>query len=55
MIETSDTPANEIVDAHDEPVVDDEHVTPTPNQHIVPPSWNLARDRLGGVLINLTG
>jgi hypothetical protein len=30
--------------AHDEPAVDDEHVTP--NQPIVPPSWNLARDRV---------
>jgi hypothetical protein len=46
VIETCDTSGNEIVDAHDEPVVDDEHVTPTPNQPIVPPSWNLARDRV---------
>src|SRR6187399_999342 len=41
-----DTSGNEIFDAHDEPVVDDEHVTPTPNQPIVPPGWNLARDRV---------
>lgn len=46
VIETGDTSGNEIVDVHDEPVVDDEHVTPTPNQPIVPSSWNLARDRV---------
>ena len=38
------TSDKENVDAHDEPVVDDEHVTP--NQPIVPPSWNLACDRV---------
>ena len=43
VIETSDTSGNEIVDAHDEPVVDDEHVTP--NQPI-PSGWNLTRDRV---------
>ena len=46
IIDSGDTSGNEIVDAHDEPVVDDEHVTPTPNQPIVPPGWNLARDRV---------
>ena len=46
VIDSGDTSGNEIVDAHDEPVVNDDHVTPTPNQPIVPPSWNLARDRV---------
>ena len=46
VIDLDDTSGNENVDADDEPVVDDEHVTPTPNQHIVPPSWNLTRDRV---------
>ena len=44
VIDSDDTSGNENVDAHDEPVVDEEHVTP--NQPIVPPSWNLARDRV---------
>ena len=46
VIDSGDTSGKENVDAHDDPVVDDEHVTPTPNQPIVPPSWNLARDRV---------
>ena len=46
VIDSGDTSGNEIVDAHDEPVVNDDNVTPTPNQPIVPPSWNLARDRV---------
>ena len=46
VIDSGDTSGNENVDAHDEPVVNDDHVTPTPNQPIVPPSWNLARDRV---------
>ncbi len=44
VINFNDTSDKENVDAHDEPVVDDEHVTP--NQHIVPPGWNLASDRV---------
>ena len=44
IIDSGDTSGNEVVDAHDEPVIDDEHVTP--NQPIIPPSWNLARDRV---------
>ena len=46
VIDSGDTSGNDIVDAHDEPVVNDDHVTPTPNQPIVPPNWNLARDRV---------
>ena len=46
VIDSGDTSGNEIFDAHDEPVVNDDHVTPSPNQPIVPPSWNLARDRV---------
>ena len=38
------TSDKENVDAHDEPAFDDEHVTP--NQPVVQPSWNLARDRV---------
>ena len=46
VIDSGVSSGNEIVDARDEPAVNDDHVTPTPNQHIVPPSWNLACDRV---------
>ena len=55
VIDSGDTSGNEIVAAHDEPVVNDDNVTSTPNQPIVPPSWILHVTELGGVLINLTG
>ena len=44
VLYSCDTSDKENVDAHEEHVVDDEHANT--NQPIVPPGWNLARDRV---------